>query len=74
MKAKTIAVINWVNQNSRIHLQLCSSSRTIYSTILQVLLPLSSKYIHNVVISIISTVPILFQGLIHSCLNYCNEL
>lgn len=74
MKTTTIAVINWVNQNSWIHLQLYSSSHTVYSTILQVLLPLSSKYIHNVIISIISSVPILFQGLIHSCLNYCNEL
>ena len=51
MKTTIIAVINWVNQNSWIHLQLCSSSHTIYSIILQVLLPLSSKYIHNVIIS-----------------------
>ena len=51
MKTTIIAVINWVNQNSWIHLQCCSSSHTIYSIILQVLLPLSSKYIHNVIIS-----------------------
>ena len=59
MSIAIIAAIYWVNQNSWIHLQLYSSSLILCSIILQVLLPLSSKYIHKVIISTTPTDPTL---------------